>query len=194
MYKATHRRTFIKKKKKTRARSYPTHLVLSHYHNASFLVPNTHSFLSSLQKHTVVSEKKQRAMSKMALTIEIMGGRLIDGPSKMSMSRGLGMAKKSEFLASPVLVPSQGRRRQERVRRAVKGPVAAIREDIIKANSYTSLPEKAVRFKVRALVTVRNKHREDLKETIVKHLDALTDNIGRNVVLQLISTEVDPSK
>ncbi|KAJ6348078.1 hypothetical protein OIU76_004539 [Salix suchowensis] len=131
-------------------------------------------------------------MSKMALTIEIMGGRLIDGPSKMSMSRGLGMAKKSEFLASPVLVPLQGRRRQERVRRAVKGPVAAIREDIIKANSYTSLPEKAVRFKVRALVTVRNKHREDLKETIVKQLDALTDNIGRNVVLQLISTEVDP--
>ncbi|KAJ6327415.1 hypothetical protein OIU78_014318 [Salix suchowensis] len=131
-------------------------------------------------------------MSKMALTIEIMGGRLIDGPSKMSMSRGLGMAKKTEFLASPVLVPLQGRRRQERVRRAVKGPVAAIREDIIKANSYTSLPEKAVRFKVRALVTVRNKHREDLKETIVKQLDALTDNIGRNVVLQLISTEVDP--
>ncbi|KAJ6696120.1 LIPOXYGENASE 3 CHLOROPLASTIC [Salix koriyanagi] len=128
----------------------------------------------------------------MALTIEIMGGRLIDGPSKMSMSRGLGMAKKSEFLASPVLVPLQGRRRQERVRGAVKGPVAAIREDIIKATSYTSLPEKAVRFKVRALVTVRNKHREDLKETIVKQLDALTDNIGRNVVLQLISTEVDP--
>uniref|UniRef100_A0A6N2NA16 Lipoxygenase n=1 Tax=Salix viminalis TaxID=40686 RepID=A0A6N2NA16_SALVM len=132
-------------------------------------------------------------MSRMALTIEIMGGRLIDGPSKMSMSRGLGMAKKSEFLASPVLVPLQGRRGQERVRRAVKGPVAAIREDIlIKANSYTSLPEKAVRFKVRALVTVRNKHREDLKETIVKQLDALTDVIGRNVVLQLISTEVDP--
>jgi hypothetical protein len=29
----------------------------------------------------------------------------------------------------------------------------------------------------------------------VKQLDALTDNIiGRNVVLELISTEVDPSK
>jgi hypothetical protein len=28
----------------------------------------------------------------------------------------------------------------------------------------------------------------------VKHLDALTDRIGRNVVLQLFSTEIDPSK
>jgi lipoxygenase len=93
-------------------------------------------------------------------------------------------------------VPLQQIRRQEQVRRVVKGPpVAVISEDIIKANNNTSLPVKAVKFKVRALVTVRNKHKEDLKETIVKRLDALTDNIiGRNVVLELISTEVDPSK
>lgn len=138
----------------------------------------------------------------MALTKEIMGGRLIDGPSfvttsRMFMNQRLGMVKKNQFLVRPVLVPLQQIRRQEQVRRVVKGPpVAVISEDImIKANNNTSLPVKAVKFKVRALVTVRNKHKEDLKETIVKQLDALTDNIiGRNVVLELISTEVDPSK
>jgi lipoxygenase len=72
--------------------------------------------------------------------------------------------------------------------------VAAISEDIIKTNNKTTVPEKAVNFKVRAVVTVRNKHKEDLKATIVKQLDSFTDKIGRNVVLELISTDVDPSK
>lgn len=74
--------------------------------------------------------------------------------------------------------------------------MAAISEDLVKASSPSSVPaaEKAVRFKVRAVVTVRNKIKEDFKETLVKHLDALTDRIGRNVVLELISTEIDPSK
>uniref|UniRef100_A0A5B6YZ35 Lipoxygenase n=1 Tax=Davidia involucrata TaxID=16924 RepID=A0A5B6YZ35_DAVIN len=49
-----------------------------------------------------------------------------------------------------------------------------------------------MKFKVRAVVIVRNKHKEDLKETIVKKLDAFTDKIGRNVVLELVSTEIDP--
>ena len=44
-------------------------------------------------------------------------------------------------------------------------------------------------------VTVRNKIKEDFKETMLKHLDAINDSIGtRNVVLELISIEIDPSK
>lgn len=133
----------------------------------------------------------------MALATEIIGGRLIDGSSflpasKMLTNQRVGMVKRNQFLGSPVLVPSQQIRRQEQLKRAVRAPVAAISEDIIKTNNKTTVPEKAVNFKVRAVVTVRNKHKEDLKATIVKQLDSFTDKIGRNVVLELISTDVDP--
>ncbi|XP_047317023.1 linoleate 13S-lipoxygenase 3-1, chloroplastic-like isoform X2 [Impatiens glandulifera] len=53
-------------------------------------------------------------------------------------------------------------------------------------------PEKPVKFKVRAVATVRNKHKEDIKETIAKHIDSFADQIGRNVLFQLFSTEIDP--
>lgn len=59
---------------------------------------------------------------------------------------------------------------------------------------FKMVPEKAVKFKVRAVVTVRNKKEEGLKETLIKRIDAFTDQLGRNVVLELISTEIDPSK
>ncbi|KAL5172259.1 Aminopeptidase M1 [Glycine soja] len=53
--------------------------------------------------------------------------------------------------------------------------------------------KKPLQFKVRAVVTVRNKIKEDFKETMLKHLDAINDSIGtRNVVLELINTEIDP--
>ncbi|XP_014624147.1 linoleate 13S-lipoxygenase 3-1, chloroplastic-like [Glycine max] len=53
--------------------------------------------------------------------------------------------------------------------------------------------KKPLQFKVRAVVTVRNKIKEDFKETMLKHLDAINDSIEtRNVVLELISTEIDP--
>ncbi|RZB60564.1 Aminopeptidase M1 [Glycine soja] len=53
--------------------------------------------------------------------------------------------------------------------------------------------KKPLQFKVRAVVTVRNKIKEDFKETMLKHLDAINDSIGtRNVVLELISIEIDP--
>ncbi|KAJ8755920.1 hypothetical protein K2173_024465 [Erythroxylum novogranatense] len=130
----------------------------------------------------------------MALGKEIMGSSLIERSSFVSSSRALinhnfqqGL-NKNQFLVNPVLVPEQ---RKMYVHRVVKGPVAAISEDLIKSKSPI-VPEKAVKFKVRAVVTVRNKHKEDFKETIVKHLDNITDKIGRNVALQLISTEVDP--
>ncbi|KAK9734451.1 hypothetical protein RND81_04G140700 [Saponaria officinalis] len=48
------------------------------------------------------------------------------------------------------------------------------------------------KIKVKVVVTVRNKIKEDLKELIVKRLDNLCDIFGRNVVLQLVSTKIDP--
>ncbi|XP_057535610.1 linoleate 13S-lipoxygenase 3-1, chloroplastic [Amaranthus tricolor] len=48
------------------------------------------------------------------------------------------------------------------------------------------------KLKVRAVVTVRNKNKQDFKESVVRHFDNLADKIGRNVVLQLVSTQIDP--
>ncbi|KAL5579580.1 hypothetical protein UlMin_012022 [Ulmus minor] len=92
--------------------------------------------------------------------------------------------RQGQFCVRPVLVPLE--------RRVVRGTVAAISEDLV-LKSVPSVPaEKPVKFKVRAVVTVRNKNKEDLKESLVKQLDAFTDKIGRNVVLELVSTEIDP--
>lgn len=134
----------------------------------------------------------------MTLAKQIMGSSLIDKSSFASMSSKVlfnhSFHQKNQLLVKPVLVPLQHRRINVQ-RAAVRGPVAAISEDLIRANSNKdTVPEKAVTFKVRAAVTVRNKNKEDLKETIAKHWDAFADKIGRNVVLELISTEVDPSK
>ncbi|EPS74242.1 lipoxygenase, partial [Genlisea aurea] len=51
----------------------------------------------------------------------------------------------------------------------------------------------AAKTRLRAVVTVRNKMNEMLKEAIVKRLDALGDRIiGRNILLQLVSIHIDP--
>ena len=73
-----------------------------------------------------------------------------------------------------------------------KVPMAAISEDLRRTS--VSAEEKSAKYKVIAVVTVKNKIKEDLKDTFMKQFDALTDKIGMNIVLQLISTEIDPSK
>ncbi|KAJ1407082.1 PLAT/LH2 domain [Sesbania bispinosa] len=110
----------------------------------------------------------------MALAKEIMGSSLVErslffSSSSRVLLRHSFQQKESGFLISPVFVPLENRK-VVRLRKA----------------------EKPVKFKVRAVVTVRNKIKEDFKETIVKHIDAFTDRIGRNVVLELVSTEIDP--
>lgn len=139
-----------------------------------------------------------RDQINMALAKEILGCSLIERSSFVSSSKvflNCTGNNTSRFRVNPVLVPLEPRRRVMHLRRVAttKSPVvAAISEDLIK--SVPDQKEKPVKFKVRAAVTVRNKNKEDFKETLVKHLDAFTDKIGRNVVLELISTEEDPSK
>ncbi|KAK4790276.1 hypothetical protein SAY86_017580 [Trapa natans] len=120
----------------------------------------------------------------MALCKEIMGLSVTEResltlPSMRRQQRGL-----------LTLVPLKRRARVFR---------AAISEDLMKAVSPTPLGKGAAEpaassanLKVRVVVTVRQKNKEDLKETLVKYWDALTDKIGLNVVLQLVSTELDP--
>ncbi|KAK4754050.1 hypothetical protein SAY87_002154 [Trapa incisa] len=124
-----------------------------------------------------------------------------DIPGRSLMERSLPVpASKVRRQSSPFLVLPRQTRLDElwrRMRKAGEATVrAAVREDVVRA--ITRVPdekgpaEPPATIKVRAVVTVRQKSKEDLKETIVRHLDALTDRIGRNVVLQLVSTELDP--
>lgn len=81
------------------------------------------------------------------------------------------------------------RRLNDSIRTKVLPVKAAISDDLAKFVKA----EKGVTFKVRAVLTVRNKYQEDFKETIVKKIDAFADQIGRNVVIAIYSTDVDPS-
>ncbi|XP_043707319.1 linoleate 13S-lipoxygenase 3-1, chloroplastic-like [Telopea speciosissima] len=129
----------------------------------------------------------------MAVAKELLGSSLVERSSFLPASGFLlnhRLNKQQNKLSfSPVLIPSEKRRLHSR--KAASAPIAAISEDLFKPVAPVA-SEKPVKFKVRAVVTVRKKNKEDFKETIAKHLDALTDKIGRNVVLQLVSTEIDP--
>ncbi|RWW11345.1 hypothetical protein BHE74_00017451 [Ensete ventricosum] len=124
----------------------------------------------------------------MAASMEIFGSSLLRRspllPSSGSPLFGGGEQRKLFFRCKP--------RRSCTAGRAVRTPVAAavLTERFVRVEAE----EKPVRFKVRAAVTVRRKKKEDLKETIANQLDAFSDKIGRNVVLELVSNEFDPSR
>ncbi|KAL4367478.1 hypothetical protein GQ457_05G026220 [Hibiscus cannabinus] len=130
----------------------------------------------------------------MAVAKEMMGCSLIQLSSFDTCNTATSFPfrlnqNQNRFLANPVLLPWKQRR--VHLRRVAKVPiVAAVSENLIKIEPHRN--DQSVKFKVRAAVTVRNKNREDFKETLMKHWDAFTDKIGRNVVLELISTEEDP--
>lgn len=132
----------------------------------------------------------------MALAKELMGYPLITERSSLvsSASHFKKRTQSTQFSINPF---------DRRPRKTKSGVVAAISEDLVKTLRFSTTTgdrkseeeeKAAVKFKVRAVVTVRNKNKEDLKETLVKHLDAFADKIGRNIVLELISTQLDPSK
>lgn len=74
--------------------------------------------------------------------------------------------------------------------KVMRSPVlATISEEVV-----SLVVEKPAKMKVRAVITVRRKNRENLRDTIANQLDALSDKIGKNVVLELISTEINSSK
>ncbi|XP_010273845.1 PREDICTED: linoleate 13S-lipoxygenase 3-1, chloroplastic-like [Nelumbo nucifera] len=116
---------------------------------------------------------------------QITGCSLIERTSFLPSSRFLLNNHFNQQWFRPAVVPL--RERRVHLRKAARTPVAAISEKLVKVE-----PEKPVKFKVRAVVTVRKKNKEDFKETIARHLDSFTDMIGWNVVLQIVSTEVDP--
>ncbi|KAF6146632.1 hypothetical protein GIB67_008918 [Kingdonia uniflora] len=124
----------------------------------------------------------------------MVGAKEIMGSSSVMLER-CSLIPSSKFLLdhqhsyklfnSPVLVD----KRRLSSRRSTRTPVAAISDKLVRI-----LPEKPVKFKVRAAVTVRNNNKEDFKGKITKHWDNFTDFFGMNVVLELVSTEIDPRK
>lgn len=132
----------------------------------------------------------------MALVKEIMGCPVLESSVVfLSSSKNLVAdrgGQKNRFCLRPAVLETkrlQLRKGAGRSGRPVTHVVAAISEkNLVKV----PLTEKPVQFKVRAVLTVKNKDKEDFMGTLVKQLDALTDKIGRNVVLQLVSTEIDP--
>ncbi|KAL5822354.1 hypothetical protein ACOSQ4_020254 [Xanthoceras sorbifolium] len=121
-----------------------------------------------------------------ALTKEIMGCSSIVDQRSLLLS-----ASSSKVL----LVPNLQRRWKATTTSSSRSKVAvaAISEDLVRAVPGGGDKQiKPVKFKVRGVLTVRKSIKEDFKETLVNQLDAFTDKIGRNVVLQLLSTEVDP--
>jgi len=130
----------------------------------------------------------------MAVAKQFLGTSILERSSLISPSKTIQLHATRRNLSSSVSNP---RRRRFPV---VLKPMAAITEDY---RIRTAQPSDrfdlldstdSAKVKVRAVVTVRNKIKEDLKEAIIKQLDNLTDMIGRNVVLQIVSTEIDPSK
>lgn len=127
----------------------------------------------------------------MAGCIESLGTSFIQKSSPLlpSSSSRMLRGEQSLLFSQPALFLLR-RRSFDGLKRVARAPVAAaVTEKVVKVEA-----EKPVRFKVRAALTVRKKKEEDLKEKISSQIDAFSDKIGRNVVLELVSTENDPCK
>ncbi|XP_057842728.1 linoleate 13S-lipoxygenase 3-1, chloroplastic [Cryptomeria japonica] len=80
-------------------------------------------------------------------------------------------------------------------RRKLGHPIlrAVVSDKRVPASAPATLPlEKPVELKLEAIVTVRRKRKEDLSESIQRHIDSCAEVIGQNVVLQLVSEKIDP--
>ncbi|KAJ4817934.1 Lipoxygenase [Rhynchospora pubera] len=119
----------------------------------------------------------------MALSMEIS--------ISISTKSFVGGERSSRLTSSFNSLNSRQRQRQ-RHRRCVGFPMAAATVERM-ATIVEEEKTKAVKFTARAVVTVRRKRREDLKETIANQIDAYSDKIvGRSVLLELIGTQIDP--
>jgi hypothetical protein len=64
----------------------------------------------------------------------------------------------------------------------------------IEDQSTGVIVEKPITYKVNALVNVRYDKTEDVKETMLQVFDAFNNSTQKALILQLLSTEIDPSK
>ncbi|KAF8703249.1 hypothetical protein HU200_032039 [Digitaria exilis] len=123
-----------------------------------------------------------------AAAMELLGRSFFPGPTGAAgRERGGGPC----FAA----VGREGRARPLRsaalAERAVVTPAPAERAA---APPSTEPPPHPQSVAARAVVTVRRRRKEDAKRRVAEQLDAYADRVGRSVLLELVSTEIDPRK
>ncbi|GKD27448.1 hypothetical protein Tco_1233662, partial [Tanacetum coccineum] len=123
----------------------------------------------------------------MALAKEFMGTSILQEKQSFINSKAL----KPMHHHNHVSISQNG---SFRIRTKVVVVKSAISEDIAKFVTKSGEKDsKKVSFKVRGVLTVRNKVQEDFKETLVKKIDAFADQlIGWNIVLELFSLDIHP--
>ncbi|KAL5216484.1 hypothetical protein ABZP36_007885 [Zizania latifolia] len=107
-----------------------------------------------------------------------------------------GGSERGGGLCFASLQAAGGRRRRPAV--GTTAPVGALAERVVvspapveRAGRPEAHPQSVA---ARAVVTVRRKRKEDAKDRVVEQFDAFADKLGMSVQLQLVSTEMDPSK
>ncbi|KAL4195765.1 hypothetical protein AMTRI_Chr04g242710 [Amborella trichopoda] len=110
----------------------------------------------------------------------------------LSLSANTSTLEKNGSFVRPFCFPMVRERTHVRKQIKTRPLMAVLSQDVITQRAVRALTEKPVMFKVRALVTIRRKKKEDLRETIENHLEALSDNLGKKIVLELVSNEIDP--
>ncbi|KAH9615474.1 hypothetical protein KSS87_010387 [Heliosperma pusillum] len=127
---------------------------------------------------------------------EIMGTSIMQKSSLISSKKLIQISHNINRKCPFVNNPMKGRKLMNKpiiiIKSAISEDYYLIKESSEKSNLGYDDQSGRSKVKVRAVVTVRNKIKEDLKEALVKHLDNFTDKIGRNVVLQLVSTDIHP--
>lgn len=80
------------------------------------------------------------------------------------------------------------------LRKVVAVAAAVPMQTLIELDSTKAIPEIPVQFTVTAQVTVKYDAKENMKEMVFNLLDSGANATQRGVFLQLVSTDVDPSK
>lgn len=127
----------------------------------------------------------------MALAGEVAGASILGRSSLLPDPKilTLGMKRSSSLGSStPSLFLVRRGKFASRSLRITRPPVATISEEVL-----SLVVGKPTKIQVRAVITVRKKSKEDFRDAIANQLDALSDKIGRNVGLELISTEINKS-
>lgn len=130
----------------------------------------------------------------MAGTKEILCSATADMfPSKSLLSNNFIHQQQNSF--SPFTSSFNScKRRVVQLRKVVAVAAAVPMQTLIELDSTKAIPEIPVQFTVTAQVTVKYDAKENMKEMVFNLLDSGANATQRGVFLQLVSTDVDPSK
>jgi hypothetical protein len=127
-------------------------------------------------------------------SMELLGRSLLQGSAGPAAAAPRGARDRR---SGGLCYASLGGRSSRRSVRS-KAPVGALAERVVLAPApaeRVARPEAHPQsVAARAVVTVRRKRKDDAKGRVAEQMDAYADKLGRSVLLELVSTETDPSK